>query len=163
MTKMTKIMFVFGLIVAVTGVIIIFSKKNEIPPALEIAMKVAAYDKQSGKTLELQPNQSGISYGIVQFVTQPNSKNMSTALLCVQQSKLVDKVDLYMPDMGHGSQPPTIQSIEIPANIKTKAPNGNDLGCFKVENMQLFMTGPWQMRVFYQNGILGYFDISIAE
>ncbi len=163
MPKISKILFIFGVIVSIIGFIILYFKNNEKIPVTEIIMKMATYDKNSGKVLELESNQNTKYFGRLQFFTKPNSKNMSESLVCVQQAKIVDKIDLYMPDMGHGSQPPTIHSVDIPKNIMTKASSEIYLGCFKLENMQLFMTGAWQVRVFYHDGYLGVFDIQITE
>ncbi len=163
MTKITKILFIPGIIIAIIGVIVVYLKNNEKTPVAEIVMKMATYDKSSGKILDLDTKQNSRYFGRLQFYTKPNSKNMSESLVCVQQAQAVDKIDLYMPDMGHGSQPPTIHSVDIPRNMMSKSSSEIHLGCFKLENMQLFMTGDWQVRVFYNDGYLGIFDIQIME
>ena len=67
-------------------------------------MKMATYDKNSEKVLELTPNQNTKYFGWIAVFTNQILK-YEESLVCVQQAKIVDKIDLYMPDMGHGSQP----------------------------------------------------------
>ncbi|WGL59568.1 hypothetical protein QEJ31_13640 [Pigmentibacter sp. JX0631] len=163
MSNFTKIFLLLGIIVAVIALVLLFFKKGETKPLIEISMHLATYDKKSGNVENLSPNHNQKAFGILQFFSKPNSKNMSQSILCVQDHQIVDKIDLYMPDMGHGSQPPTIEKTDIPSNIRSKASSEIQLGCFKLDNMQLFMTGDWQIRVFYQNGNLGLFDLKIIE
>ena len=163
MSKFTKMSLLLGIIVAFIALVLLYLKKTEAKPLIEIPMHLSAYDKRTGNIENLSANKASKAFGVLQFFSKPNSKNMSQSILCVQDHQIVDKIDLYMPDMGHGSQPPTIEKIEMPSNIRSKASSEIQLGCFKLDNMQLFMTGDWQIRVFYQNGNLGLFDLKIIE
>ena len=163
MSNFTKISLLLGIIVAVIALVLLYLKKGETKPLIEIPMHLSTYDKKTGNIENLSTNQNLKVFGVLQFFSRPNSKNMSQSILCVQDHQIVDKIDLYMPDMGHGSQPPTTEKIEIPGKIRSKASTEIQLGCFKLDNMQLFMTGDWQIRVFYQNGNLGLFDLKIIE
>lgn len=91
-----------------------------------------------------------------------NSKMMATGVLCVEDANQVTKVDLFMPDMGHGSQPPKVTPTSLPEELSGDG-RGPHFGCLKVESMQLFMPGLWQMRVFYQSGAVGLFNLDVKR
>jgi hypothetical protein len=68
-----------------------------------------------------------------------------------------------MPDMGHGAQPPIVKHGVIPSNLKHHTTDGMELNCMNVVNMQLFMPGLWQIRLFYNNGKVGLFNVELSE
>ncbi len=93
----------------------------------------------------------------------PNSENMASGLLCVENSKNLEKVDLYMPDMGHGSEPPILTSTHTPNNFLEYSKTKSHFGCYSITSMQLFMPGLWQVRVFYKDGVTGIFSIKLEK
>lgn len=93
----------------------------------------------------------------------PNSQNMAKGVMCVQNSSQLDKVDLYMPDMGHGSQPPVVKKADVPSQYKEIGKSLPDFGCFQLESMQFFMSGHWQVRVFFKDQMMGYFDVKVEK
>jgi len=93
-----------------------------------------------------------------------NAQTMLTGTLCVANPEDVSKIDLYMPDMGHGSAPPLVsKSNLIPKSLRKEFKTKEDYGCFKLSKMEMFMPGLWQVRVFYQNGENGYFEINLDK
>ena len=93
----------------------------------------------------------------------PNSQDMANGLLCLENAKNLEKVDLFMPDMGHGSEPPKVTPIGVPEEFSKYNKTGSNFGCYSVESMQLFMPGSWQVRVFYKDGIIGIFSINLDK
>lgn len=91
-----------------------------------------------------------------------SSKVMATGVLCLEDANQVNKVDLFMPDMGHGSQPPKVTPTSLPTELSGEG-KGARFGCLKVEGMQLFMPGLWQVRVFYQSGASGFFNLDVKR
>jgi len=163
MTKISKIILILGILIGIVGIVLVYLKNKQKPLDYEYNMKTSSIDKNSGKVLDVSPSISSKYLGTLQFKTKPNSKNMAQALLCVEQYKNVEKVDLYMPDMGHGSQPPTVNQASLPSNLQSQASEGIGFGCLSLENMQLFMSGLWQVRLFYKDGTVGLFDFQILE
>lgn len=163
MTKISKIILILGILIGIIGAVLVYLKNKEKPLNFEYSMKTSTYNKNAGKVLDVNPSIPPKYLGTLQFKTKPNSKNMASALICVEQYKNIEKVDLYMPDMGHGSQPPTVVAGQVPANLQSQASEGIGFGCLTLDNMQLFMTGLWQVRVFYFDGSVGLFDFQIGE
>lgn len=93
----------------------------------------------------------------------PSSQDMASGVLCIENSSNLEKVDLYMPDMGHGSEPPKVTSIKIPIDFVNYSKSVPNFGCYSVESMQLFMPGIWQVRVFYKDGNTGIFTIELNK
>ena len=163
MSKISKILTVLGVIALIIISIFKFIKRQEKPVDFEYSMITSDYDKESGKVSQVEPSNSSKYLGLLQFKSKPDSKNMASALICAEQVAKIDKVDLYMPDMGHGSQPPTVAKGEIPSNLQSHASEGIGFGCLNIGSMQLFMPGSWQVRLFYNDGKVGLFNIEIKE
>lgn len=156
-------MVVLGMIVLIVGVILIFIKNKEKPLSFEYSMETADYDKVTGKVSQVDRESPSKYIGMLQFVTKPNSKDMAAALVCAEQIAKVEKVDLYMSDMGHGSQPPILSKGNIPANLKNHSSSEIGFGCLNITSMQLFMPGNWQVRLFYNDGKVGLFHIDVDD
>ena len=92
-----------------------------------------------------------------------DSRAMANSILCIENSDNFSKLDLFMPDMGHGSAPPKVTEISIPSDFIQKAKTVSQLGCFSVEGMQLFMPGLWQVRVFYKDDTIGLFNLNLKK
>ena len=73
----------------------------------------------------------------------------------------LSKVDLYMPNMGHGSEPPKVTTHDVPQELSQFSKKTNGFGCYLVDSMQLFMPGKWQVRAFYKNGDEGIFNLEV--
>ncbi|APJ03529.1 hypothetical protein [Silvanigrella aquatica] len=163
MSKFPKIILIFGIFVLIIGAIFISIKKQEKPVDFEYSMKTGDYDKATGKVTHQDSVDPSKYLGMLQFNAKPDSKNMATALVCAEQVAKIEKVDLYMPDMGHGSQPPTVAKGNIPSNLQSQAGSGIGFGCLNISNMQLFMPGLWQVRLFYSDGKVGLFNVEIGD
>lgn len=94
--------------------------------------------------------------------TKPTSKDMVSGTICLEQISKVTKVDLFMPDMGHGSAPPEVSKTTIPDAFSDQK-DKPDFGCLQVDHMELFMPGLWQVRVFHDNGVFGIFDLNLQK
>lgn len=93
-----------------------------------------------------------------------NSQTLLQGVLCVGQASEVVKVDLFMPDMGHGSSPPVLSKTkELPPALNVDSPNKVDYGCFNISKMEMFMPGLWQVRVFYKTAKPGIFNVNLAN
>ena len=163
MSKIAKILTVLGVFVLLLISIYKFINRQEKPVDFEYSMITANFDKVSGKVSQEDSSNQAKYLGLLQFKSKPDSKNMASALVCAEQASNIDKVDLYMPDMGHGSQPPTVSKGDIPSNLKSHASEGIGFGCINIGSMQLFMPGIWQVRLFYHDGKVGLFNIDIKE
>jgi len=93
----------------------------------------------------------------------PNSQDMANGFLCLDNGKNIEKVDLYMPAMGHGSEPPKVTPAAIPKEFAKYDKEGSNFACYSIESMQLFMPGSWQVRAFYKDGIMGIFSIDLKN
>lgn len=91
----------------------------------------------------------------------PTTATKATAQLCLEQASLFEKADLYMPDMGHGSEPLGVQRIDPPPALASLASGYADFGCYTVTNMAFFMPGTWHVRVFYKDGVAGFFSTTL--
>jgi hypothetical protein len=163
MSKISKFMFILGVLVLVLGIVLVYIKNKEKPVHFEYYMKSASYDKKTGKIFLNDENSHEELLGLLQFVKKPNSKDMASALVCAEHAANISKIDLYMPDMGHGAQPPIVKHGAIPSNLKHHTTDGMELNCMNVVNMQLFMPGLWQIRLFYNNGKVGLFNVELSE
>jgi hypothetical protein len=104
-------------------------------------------------------------YGVL-HITSPvlTSRQMLEGILCVENVSDVSKIDLFMPDMGHGSQPPVVaRSYGIPSEFLAGSQGKKDFGCYKVSQMQLYMSGLWQVRVLYKNKTMGTFSVQLED
>lgn len=91
-----------------------------------------------------------------------NSTTLLQGVLCVTHASEVSNVDLFMPDMGHGSSPPVLSKFDlVPAPLNIDSQDKPDYGCFQLSKMEMFMPGLWQVRVFYKNGETGLFDVNL--
>ena len=162
MSKISKIILIFGIVVAMVGGILLLIKSKNSSSHFEYTMATVTYDKKSGTVNPSSEKATHSKYlGMLVFMAQPDSKIMATALACVEEVANVEKVDLYMPDMGHGSQLPTVSLAEVPKNLKILASAGIGFGCLNIGSMQLFMAGLWQVRLFYKNGYVGLFNVEV--
>jgi hypothetical protein len=93
----------------------------------------------------------------------PNSHDMANGIVCMENVNSLDKVDLFMPDMGHGSEPPKVTSIATPHEFLKFNQSVPNFGCVSVDSMQLFMPGTWQVRVFYKDGTIGIFSLDLKK
>ncbi|MES2615125.1 MAG: hypothetical protein V4591_06910 [Bdellovibrionota bacterium] len=93
----------------------------------------------------------------------PNSQNMANGVLCLENANNLDKVDLFMPDMGHGSEPPKVTPTDAPKELLNYQKTVPHFGCYLVESMQLFMPGVWQVRAFYKDGTSGIFTLDLKK
>jgi hypothetical protein len=92
-----------------------------------------------------------------------NSQDMANGLLCIENANNLEKVDLFMPDMGHGSEPPKVTPANVPSELSHYRKTTAHFGCFAVESMQLFMPGTWQVRAFYKDGVVGIFTLDLKK
>ncbi len=102
------------------------------------------------------------SFGI--FLAQGThftSRDMANGVLCLERAADVEKIDLFMPDMGHGSEPPVVSQVSVPKELINYGLNMPNYGCFSIKKMQLFMPGLWQLRVIFKDKNLGIFNINI--
>ncbi|WP_186643792.1 hypothetical protein [Fluviispira vulneris] len=176
MAKITKILLIVGLLVGAIAVLLLNRKKDtevKSEKSNELLMTTSIYNKETGK-LDEAPSHTPESYfGSLTFIgNEPNSKDMAQAILCVDQVADIEKIDLYMPDMGHGTQPPVVNKHEdmpvaykdkISDKLKEKAAANPYFGCVHISSMQLYMPGLWQVRVFYKNDTVGLFDFNIKD
>lgn len=163
MSKILKTITVLGVFVLIILSIFKFIKRQEKAINFEYSMTTSNYDKKTGNVLQEDALNPSKYLGLLQFKSKPDSKNMASALICAEQVAKIEKVDLYMPDMGHGSQPPTVSAGKIPSNLQSHASEGIGFGCLNIENMQLFMPGSWQVRLFYSDRKVGLFQVEIKE
>jgi hypothetical protein len=161
--KMLKILTIIVVILLISLSLYIFIKRQDNSIDIEYSMITADFDKMTGKVTQNDSSNKLNYLGMLQFKSMPNSKNMASAIVCAEQVSNIDKVDLYMPDMGHGSQPPIVLNGDIPSKLKSRASEEIGFGCLNLSGLQLFMPGNWQLRVFYQNGKVGLFNINISE
>ncbi len=95
--------------------------------------------------------------------TELTSQTLLSGTLCVGEASKISKIDLYMPDMGHGSSPPVVsKTAKVPSKLKAYSTK-TDYGCYNISKMEMFMPGLWQVRVFYENGNSGTFDITLNK
>ena len=93
-----------------------------------------------------------------------SSKEPLNGVLCVSEAESVKTIDLYMPDMGHGAAPPKTNKTSRPAElVKNDLDQDKSVGCFELTGMQMFMSGLWQVRVFYNNGVIGLVDVTLDK
>ncbi|BBH52901.1 hypothetical protein [Fluviispira sanaruensis] len=176
MAKITKILLIVGLLVGAFAVVLLNRKKDtevKSEKSNELSMTTKIYDKATGKVDEAPSHSPESYFGSLSFIgSEPNSKDMAQAILCVDQVADIEKIDLYMPDMGHGTQPPVVNKHEdisvafkdkISAALKEKAAANPYFGCIHISAMQLYMPGLWQVRVFYKNDTVGLFDFNIKD
>lgn len=103
-------------------------------------------------------------FGVMMIISGiPNSQEMVNGIVCLENAPNLDKVDLYMPDMGHGSEPPKVTAVHTPDELLKYQKEVPHFGCYLVESMQLFMPGTWQVRIFYKNGATGLFTIDLKK
>lgn len=96
--------------------------------------------------------------------TELNSQTLLQGVLCVNHSSDVIKVDLFMPDMGHGSSPPVLSKMNnTPSMLDFENAKKFDYACFHISKMEMFMPGLWQVRVFYKSGDIGVFDVNLEK
>lgn len=163
MLKFNRLIIFLGIIVLIIGAILVFYLNNKKSLEFNYSMLTKLYDEKTGEVImdtEKLPNHY---FGLLQFKTKPNTKDMAQAIVCAEDISNVNKVDLYMPEMGHGSQPPMVANDSVPTNLREHVSKRNGFGCLKIENMQLFMPGLWQVRIFYKNGTVGLFHLDILE
>lgn len=87
--------------------------------------------------------------GALSFSTDCVTVTTSTSLFCANTSGLAKKADLWMPEMGHGSSP-------------TRLSEAAD-GCTKIDEMDFFMAGKWEVRVTSSQNELFVFPINVCE
>ncbi|KAB8033798.1 hypothetical protein [Fluviispira multicolorata] len=165
MTKISKVLLILGLLVAGISAFVFNKKTEKKQEPQQLTMITKIYNKETGKVEETASHSPENYFGTISFLGgEPNSKNMAQAIFCADQIAEIEKVDLYMPDMGHGSQPPTVaEHKEIPALLKDKAAANPYFGCLHISSMQLFMPGLWQVRAFYKNDTVGIIDITLKD
>lgn len=151
MKKSQKILGSIVLFTVIAGAFATYFYKNK---------KSAVYT-YSMKTVPEQKSEP--LFGTLLLTALPTSKNMSFGTLCLDHVQNVKKVDLFMPDMGHGSAPPIVSQTKIPDQLSDKEKGNTDFGCLKIDSMQLFMPGLWQVRVFDDHGVVGIFDLDLAN
>lgn len=165
MTKTTKLIITMGSIVSVIGLILLFNKQTAIKETKNYLMINKIFDKNNEEIDEKSVQSPENYFGQLTFIGgEPNSKDLAQAIMCADQVNEIEKVDLYMPDMGHGSQPPQVSPYnEVPEELATKAKENPFFGCIHISQMQLYMPGLWQVRVFYKDGTVGLFSLNLAE
>lgn len=104
-----------------------------------------------------------VTFGKLVLTAKPTSKDMVSGTLCLDGISKVKKIDLFMPDMGHGSAPPTVSETDVPEEFFLQKQGKTDFGCVLVERMELFMPGLWQVRVFSDSNEMGHFDVNLSE
>jgi hypothetical protein len=93
-----------------------------------------------------------------------SSDTLMLGVLCVSHASDVSKVDLFMPDMGHGSSPPVVVKLDhVPEVLNILPINHSDYGCFKISKIEMFMPGVWQVRVFYKSYMESVFTIDVKR
>lgn len=96
--------------------------------------------------------------------TEISSETLMYGFICVNYASDVSKVDLFMPDMGHGSSPPVVSKLdEIPKGFKIPSTQASDYGCFNISKIEMFMPGIWQVRVFYKSHSEGIFTVDVKK
>jgi len=152
-------------VLVVVAISVLMRKPTEKPVSVANQMQTQSYDKVTYKVGSLRPANSPAHFGTIEFTNgKPVSANMAKAILCADHVGDIAKVDLYMPDMGHGSQPPVVaKALTIPTQLQEQAAQDKSFGCLTVESMQLFMAGLWQVRAFYNDGTVGIFDVSLEK
>jgi hypothetical protein len=160
-------LFYLILIILILSGIFIFQKYAHVENKNQIAYLMETTTSQNLAGNSAQKNESPTQikrYGSLVILSgEPNSQNMANALLCVENSNDIDKVDLFMPDMGHGSEPPKVTSALVPKEFSKQLNTIPNFGCYSVESMQLFMPGTWQVRAFYKDGVVGIFTLMLKK
>lgn len=147
-SKKLVVIGIFVFLFLVSLVILLFKKEADNP---------YTYQMQSSQ------QEKEVVFGKLILAANPISKDMASGTLCLDGISKVKKVDLFMPDMGHGSAPPMVSVMDTPKSFFIEKQGKKDFGCLKIERMELFMPGLWQVRVFSDVGQMGYFDLNLAE
>jgi hypothetical protein len=122
------------------------------------------FHQAKNQTAYLMKSDSNKLFGTLIITSgTPISQEMSNGFLCIENMSQLDKVDLFMADMGHGSEPPKVTHISTPSELLRYQNTVTDFGCFSIESMQLFMPGTWQVRVFYKNNTMGIFTLNLEK
>ena len=94
----------------------------------------------AASTTDSKPSTKQLKKCSIKFLSTPILVGFTSARICGADSKNIKKINLFMPEMHHGSSIPTI----------TKDESSPD--CLKINNMDFFMEGHWNVRIFYKNG-----------
>ncbi len=147
---MLKTKWFYFLIILLIGASFFIYKKCHVP---QVKDEAAFFMKAPKKEFGVLMITSGI----------PDSQNMASGIVCVENAPSVNKIDLFMPDMGHGSEPPKVTSSPVPKEFFKYNNSVPNFGCYTIESMQLFMPGMWQVRVFYKEGAMGIFTVNLEK
>ena len=91
------------------------------------------------------------SAGTTVAITFPSpsvSSSTTTATVCVDSDRAIEEVAPWMPDMGHGTSPTRVTRL---------SPT-----CHAVEDLDLFMPGPWEFRVRLASGETVAVPVNVA-
>jgi hypothetical protein len=114
--------------------------------------KVTSNPKASGSTTVSPVD------GFLYFADKPSTAKQMVAHLCLRDSRALQGLDTWMPDMGHGSG---ALGWSIDANFGPNPFAGDPLSaCYMVKGIQLTMPGHWQIRVKYNDNSMGVFDFN---
>ncbi len=160
MFQKKKIFLLLGILVFILGAVFLLLKKQD---SFRYNMKTFFYDENTLavlKTLPSSQQKMPPDYtGTLKLTAKPQSQIMSSGILCLEHAAEIKKIDLYMPQMGHGSTPPVV----TPQKDSHDTTNPSSQKCFELSSLQFFMPGVWQVRVFYEKNILGIFELSLEE
>ena len=133
--------------------------------AFFVYKKVAKKNNSNEVAYFMKPTDQKLWGVLVLTSGVPDSQNMANGFLCLEQASQLEKVDLYMPDMGHGSEPPKVTQISVPAQFAKYNSSIANLGCYSIESMQIFMPGTWQVRIFNKGkeGAVGIFTLNLLK
>ena len=76
-----------------------------------------------------------------------------------------NQIDICEQLQGHGSEPPKVTQISVPAQFAKYKSSIANLGCYSIESMQIFMPGTWQVRIFNKGkeGAVGIFTLNLLK
>lgn len=166
MNKQPKYLIFLSLILVIaSSVYYVQNNRSKNASSFQNEMQTFIFNKENQKVEAPSPPSSTVHMGQLIFINgAPKSTSMAEALLCSDHSSSIEKVDLYMPDMGHGSQPPTVAPEKnIPKELQFALSQDSTFACLSIKNMQLFMPGLWQVRAFYNDGTVGVFNVNLKE
>lgn len=83
----------------------------------------------------------------LRFDATPNTNDPAAAALCTPAGLSLKHASLWMPDMGHGSAPVKVQQVTAT--------------CSKLTNLQFIMGGSWDVRLEFNDGDKGLFQVDV--
>lgn len=161
----SKLFFIILIVVIIVSVLI-YKKYHSNKADNEVAYLMLTTNGQNSPANNATKNNATPKklFGTMILISgKANSQDMANGIVCLENAKDLDKVDLFMPDMGHGSEPPKVTPINVPNEFSKYNKTISNFGCYSVESMQLFMPGFWQVRIFYKDGTMGIFGLNLNK